>query len=423
MSTPSDTTTRTDVVVVGAGIAGLVAARRVADAGLDVVLVDPSEPGGRGRTDRRGDVLFNRGPHALYLGGPAHRTLEALGVPLDGGAPGRSGAAVYRDRVSLLPQGLGSMVRTDLLSPRGKLAAGTLLARFGRIRAAELAGVSFADWLDGLDLPSDARAAVEMLSRVSTYTNAPELASADMVVGQMQMAMRLGVRYLDGGWQRMVDVLAAGRTVVHGSAVAARGDATGVEVFLADERRIGASAAVLAAGTPEAASALLSQPFATGPAVHAACLDLATSVAPRMSLLLGMDEPLYLSAHTPSARLAPDGVHVVHAARYLAPGDDGDPVARRAELAAHAARAGLTADTVIDSRYLHRMTVVGAMAVARDGGLPGRIAVDAPFERNVFLAGDWVGPVGHLLDASVASADDAARRAVAAARAVTLVGR
>ena len=41
-----------DVVVVGAGLAGLVAARRFAGAGLDVRLLDASDGvGGRVRTD------------------------------------------------------------------------------------------------------------------------------------------------------------------------------------------------------------------------------------------------------------------------------------------------------------------------------------------------------------------------------------
>ena len=41
----------------------------------------------------------------------------------------------------------------------------------------------------------------------------------------------------------------------------------------------------------------------------------------------------------------------------------------------------------------------------------------------VLLAGDWVGPTGHLLDASIASAEDAARRVGRLVEAGTLVGR
>ncbi len=54
------------------------------------------------------------------------------------------------------------------------------------------------------------------------------------------------------------------------------------------------------------------------------------------------------------------------------------------------------------------MTVVGALAVAAHGGLRGRPGVDASGVPGVFLAGDWVGPTGHLLDAVMASAEAAA---------------
>lgn len=418
---------RTDVVVVGAGLAGLTAARLLRDAGRRVLVVDPSEPGGRGRTDRRevpgGAALLNRGPHALYLGGPAERVLGALGVPMHGGPPSATGGALWRGEVHELPTGALALARTSLLTTKGKVAVGRLLARFGRLRTEPLVGVSFGSWLDGLGVPDDARALVEMLGRVATYSHAPSIASAEMVVAQMQAAMGRGVRYLDGGWQSIVDALAAGIELRRATAVAVRGDDTGVEVELADASVVCARAAVVAVGTPAAASGLLGEPFVAGPAVDATCLDLVTSQAAAPGLLLGVDEPLYLSNHCPPAQLAPPGVSVVHVARYLAPDEHPDPHHSRAELMAHAARAGVVPEAVIDQRSLHRMTVVGALATAELGGLRGRPAVDAPSSRRVLLAGDWVGPTGHLLDASIASAEDAARRVERIVAGATLVRR
>ena len=44
---------RADVVVVGAGLAGLAAARRLSDCGVDMTLLEASDAvGGRARTDR-----------------------------------------------------------------------------------------------------------------------------------------------------------------------------------------------------------------------------------------------------------------------------------------------------------------------------------------------------------------------------------
>ena len=69
------------------------------------------------------------------------------------------------------------------------------------------------------------------------------------------------------------------------------------------------------------------------------------------------------------------------------------------------------------------MTVVGALAVARHGGLPGRPGVSDSGHAGVYLAGDWVGRRGHLLDAVVASAEEAALRIVQRSSADRLVTR
>jgi phytoene dehydrogenase-like protein len=415
---------RTDIVVVGAGLAGLAAAQLASRAGHRVVVLDPAPPGGRGRTDQRGSVLFNRGPHALYLQGPAHRLLVELGVPVSGGPPVADGAGLLGDRISPLPGTAPALARTNLLGFRGKVAVARLMARLSRIDARRLAELSFEDWMLDAALPDDARLLVEMLARVASYTNAPTIASADLVVGQMQLAMRHGVRYLDGGWQTLADALVTGLRIERGAVASVRHDGAQVVVERVDGSLVVGTSCIVAVGTPDLAATLIGRPgFDIGPAVEASCLDLATSAPARPGLLLGVDTPLYLSNHCPPARLATDGVGVVHVAHYLAPGERPDPHVERATLMQHAVRAGITADGIVDSRYLHRMTVVGGMATAAGGGLPGRPGVADTGQRNVFLAGDWVGPTGHLLDASMASARDAAARASLAVGSATLVGR
>jgi len=64
---------------------------------------------------------------------------------------------------------------------------------------------------------------------------------------------------------------------------------------------------------------------------------------------------------------------------------------------------------VIHQRFLPYLTVTHAMVGARDGGLAGRPAVDEPAIPNVYLAGDWVGDEGMLVDAAFASAHRAAQ--------------
>ena len=60
-----------DVVVVGAGLAGLAAGATAAGQGASTLILDGHQPGGRASTDERGEYRFNRGPHALYRGGEA----------------------------------------------------------------------------------------------------------------------------------------------------------------------------------------------------------------------------------------------------------------------------------------------------------------------------------------------------------------
>src|SRR5436305_6407323 len=80
---------RTDVAVVCGGLGGLVAALVATRApGVRRVrLYEPHPLGGRARCDERDGFVFNRGPRALYIGGPADRTLTALGVDTTTGGP------------------------------------------------------------------------------------------------------------------------------------------------------------------------------------------------------------------------------------------------------------------------------------------------------------------------------------------------
>ena len=276
------------------------------------------------------------------------------------------------------------------------------------------------DWLGSLDLPADADALLRMLTRVATYSHAPSIAAADMVVRQLQLALGPGVRYLHGGWQTMVSALADGVDVRRVAATAVGRDGRDVVVATGEGRFVATAAVVAVASPVQAATLVGSGPFQVGPPVEAACLDLATSQRAARGLLFGVDEPLYCSDHGAVARLAPAGGSVVHAARYLAPGEQHEPAATRAQLEAHARAAGVEPHHVVEARYLHRMTVAGALAVAEHGGLRGRPGIDAAGEHGVFLAGDWVGSEGHLLDASLASAEAAARAAV---RVASMVGR
>lgn len=423
------------VVVVGGGAGGLAAAALVARRGHAVTLYEKaSDLGGRARTTVRGEVRLNLGPHALYRAGAAARVLGELGVSYVGHTPSASGAFAFDGGVlHTLPGGFVSLVTTRLLGLAAKLETARLLATIGRVDPAPLDGVSVTEWLSGAVKQPETRRLVCALFRVSTYANDPDRMSAGAALRQLQLALASNVLYLDGGWQTLVDGLratatGAGARIETSARVAAvEHDGAVQAVRLADGTRVAASAVIVAAG-PDDAAALAPVPSLERAAreaipVGAACLDVALTRLPRptATFALGIDRPLYCSVHSAVARLAPEGMAVIHVAKYLGTSDD-DPATEEREL--ESLLDGLQPGwrgLVAERRFLPRMLVTPALVTARQGGTAGRPGPAVPEVRGLFVVGDWTGPEGMLVDASLASARRAAdlvgtaRRSVAAA--------
>ncbi|CAN5766576.1 hypothetical protein BH10ACT1_BH10ACT1_08920 [soil metagenome] len=420
-----------DAIVVGGGLAGLVAATTVARSGARVVLFEPRPPGGRARADDRGGYTFNRGPRALYLGGAAIPILQDLGVDTSaGGTPSVPGAqGRHHGRLHLLPQGPGSLLRSSLLRPAEKVRFALALAGLPRTHAASLAGTSFGDFLATLRLSPTATDVVRMVARVATYAADVDPLDAAAVVGNLQLALADGVRYLDGGFQSLVDQLLAAAldagVEVRPDAVRNidSGEGDGPATVTTAAGAFGARTVVLAVGTPSAASSLLGGPVdgvdRISRPVTAACLELGLRRVPTHPVVFGVGEPLYLSTHCPPARLAPPGHAVLHVMRNHAADEALDPRAQRAWLREAAHQAGVAAQDVVEERFLADMVVSGGLPTAAGGGFAGRPGVAHDGRPGVVLAGDWVGSVGLLSDAAVASGAEAARHALD--RAATIV--
>jgi phytoene dehydrogenase-like protein len=390
-----------DVVVIGAGLAGLAAGATAAATGARVLVLDGRTPGGRARTTERDGYLLNEGPHALYRGGPAERVLRSLGVRPHGSPPPLGG---YRLALGggdhLLPTTARTLVRTGALGLRSKVQFGRLLAVLPRLVAADLAGTSAAGWIADQDLRPDAAATLRALTRVATYCGDLDRLSADAAVGQLQAASGRGVLYLDGGWAQLVAGLARQVELRPGSP--ARGLDTGAGTIAVETAadRVTARAVVVAAGAPPAASALLpSEPgWDVGPPVTAACLDAGTRRVPSPGYVLSADEPLYATTQSPPARQAPPGHALVAAIRYGARSAAED----RPDLEAFIRRTGITEGDVVTRRFLARMVVAGGRPLP-GSGLGGRPGPADTGVAGVFVAGDWVGPEGLLADAALAS--------------------
>ena len=170
--------------------------------------------------------------------------------------------------------------------------------------------------------------------------------------------------------------------------------------------------------SPSSAASLLGVDLDHGPSAEASTLDLGLRAVPRHRVVLGLDEPMYLSDHGfPDAMSPPDRASV-SLVQYLGPGDEPD----REGLRAFARHAGVSRTDVVAERYLHRMTVVSSIATASSGGLRGRPSVPADRAGGVFLAGDWVGARGHLADAAICSGHEAALAALRHVESRAVVG-
>jgi phytoene dehydrogenase-like protein len=415
------------VVVIGGGLSGLIASTLVARAGLPVALLEKSTAlGGRAASRDKEGFVFNLGPHALYRLGHLRKTLTTLGVDVRGAVPGANGGfALLGGRRHTLPVGLASLLTTGVLTLHGKFELARFQTRLGAIDAAAIQRETLASWLESHVPDEGVRQLLQMLVRVTTFTNAPERQSAGAAIEQLQLGVRGNVLYLNGGWQTIVDGLRRS-AVASGVRIISTTPAVALErsgsrqvkaVRVADGSAMSASAVILAGG-PADVDSLAGTSFTSElpPPVKVATLDIAlrSLPVPNATVAFGVDTPLYFSVHSAVAALAPAGGAMIHVLKYLRPGET---AGRNEELELESLMDTMQPgwrDRVVFKQYLPSLTVTNAEATAAQGGTAGRPASRLPAFDNVWIAGDWVGPRGQLSDAAAASATDSASSVVAA---------
>jgi phytoene dehydrogenase-like protein len=408
-------------IVVGGGLAGLTAAATLARAGRPVTVVEGAEHlGGRARSRRHEGYDLNLGPHALYRAPGGLEVLEGLGVPVRGRRPRLERAGVLAGG-ELIPATRHLRRNVD-----DRLRVARALGGLGAADAALWTGRPATAWIDHVTDDVAGRAVLASVLRTATYAADFDLLDAGAATSQLRAAVH-GVLYLHGGWSSLVDGL-AGVIRRHGGDIVTGRPASAVEhdhrvraVHLADGATLPAAAVVVAVNDPRRAAGMLQGDAAVRMAAFAdaavpvrmAHLDVALRPLPstRFPNLLGIDEPIYLNVPSSVATCAPDGGAVLHVGRYLRPGE---------EHLDH--RAGLEAvldlhqpdwrDHVVDARYVPRSMVSGDHARVATNGTAGRPRVDAAGVAGLALAGDWVGPVGMIGDASILSGAAAATSVV-----------
>ncbi len=410
------------VVVVGAGLAGLVCANRLADAGAKVtVLESGAKPGGRARTDDHDGTMLNRGPHALYLDGVGRSELGALGIDPPGASPdGKGSLGLAGDTTVLLPVGLASLLRTKAVKGRSRVTAARLFAALPRIDTADLGATSMSDWLAAEVDDESVRRVLAALVHVSSYCADLDAIPAQLAIEQLQLVLG-GVRYIDGGWSTMIQSL-VDRAEARGVEIKCRAKVDHItndgelEIHFGradapNQPTVLCPDAVVVAGLSPVATAriagsnYLERVAATCEPVTVAVLDIVVDEfpQPQRRFALGLDEPTYFSVHSPPADLGRGTAAV--AMKYLRTADNGDAESLRAELEAvcDQVQPGWR-DSLLTSRFMRRMIVAHRVPNS------GREIVQpvVPDCSGIHVAGDWVGNVGHIADASIASGRAAA---------------
>jgi len=416
---------QTGVVVVGGGMAGLTTACYLARAGVDVSVIEKaSYLGGRAATQDFDGFRFNRGGHALYTGGAASRVLEELGVSYDYGIPKRT-FVMQGGKLSPFPADPLGFLRADLLNAGDKVALVRLLVELGAAKPQAAANTSVQGWLDLNVRRPQLRLLMTALARTFVYSTAFDIVSADLFVEKLQRALRHPVHYVHGGWGTLVDGLRAvaeraGARMVSDAQVEGMeiGDGHARSVRLRDGSVVRASAVVVATSPRDAAKLVdggehpAMRQIVDGliPA-RIACLDVALSrlPVPDRPIVQDLDGPRFMSVQSVYSRVAPEGAALIISFKQLDPRHPGDPREGERDLEdlLDAVQPGWRA-ALVKRQYLPRIEAVGTLPTAREGGFSGRPGPRVTGLDNLYLAGDWVGPEGFLIDANMASARRAA---------------
>lgn len=387
-----------EITVVGGGLAGLIAASEVAEAGVPVRLMEARQRLGGRAQSLEGDYQANFGPHALYAGTEIWGWLKERGLHSPSRMPVRSTTAIQI-------RWQGDLRR---LPPLGALRNLRRLTKDAPVErplgdwAAERAGEDTARFVAGLAGPL-------------VFDHDPGRLSAASVMGKIrsvQLQLVPTPRYVEGGWGALVERIAA-----H-----ARSTGVVIEVGRRVESvdEVAGSGPVIVALDPPGARNLLGDESLRPESPRVALLDLGLeSRRGDPYLVVDMDEAAFVDRFTavvPS--LAPPGHELVQASVGLRP-DEG--------LASGVSRLEAILDQAFTGwreRTTWRRRGLGAEATGAVD-LPGTTWQDrtpVAYADDVWLAGDWVAAPGHLAEVSCTSAQQAAAEAVLAFRGPDRVG-
>jgi phytoene dehydrogenase-like protein len=413
-----------DVVIIGGGLAGYVAANYLAKTNLSILIVEKgAKVGGRARTDRIHHHDFNLGPHALYKKGKAKPILEELGVQLMGKSPKQNVTLIDYDMKYVAPFSPLGLLSTSYFNWQERLEWIGILLKINQMNPAELADLSFGNWVMQTTSSAKVQNLLFILARLSTYCHGPDVLSAKIIMTHIKIGLG-GVLYLDHGWQSLVDQL-HNQAVVQQVKVQTHTtvkqmtllDDGGFRLETSSSEDITAKYVICTTGPHElnqilSGSATMSQRgfFSEISSVQGATLDVALTELPNVKQLfaLGISEPMYFSVHSPYARLSDNvGSVVLHVFRYFQLNEsiDGKKVQIELEQFLEKVQPGWQ-NYVITKRFIPQITVNQRFPlVGDDEKLLPRSKTSI---LGLYIAGDWASPDYILSEAAISTGKAAA---------------
>lgn len=420
-------TEKWDIVIVGGGLAGYVAATYLARTDLSILVLEKGgRLGGRAGTNKIKQQYLNVGPHALAKKGIAKSVLEELGIRLSGKSPKVGGILVENDLEYAAPFSPLELFTTRLLNPRERMEWIAVLWKVMNTNPDNLAEQTFQQWVTQVAYSERCKQLLHVLGRLSTYCNAPETASAKVMLSSMKQAMK-GVLYLDGGWQTIIGQLHR-KAVSSGVQVRTRTPVKQIvpleqdhfKLILVNDEDIHAKYVICTTG-PQELDKMLNETMSLDQkrfldqitAVRGATLDLALTQLPDPGNLfaMGLTDPLYYSVHSTYARLSDDPKNVVlHVFKYHHPADQVDEKRIKDELEQllDQLQPGWQ-QYMITKRFIPDITVNQRLPQVGDEQKLQRFKTGVP---GVYIAGDWASPHSILSDAAVSSGKQAAEEII-----------
>lgn len=407
-----------DVIIIGGGLAGYVAANFLTKDGLSVLLLEKAKnAGGRAQTTKKKGQYLNLGPHALYKKGMASPILKELGIRLPGNSPDLKGILVDNEKEFSAPFNTEAVFTTRYLTWKERLEWLGFMVKISSIDTQKLSGITFSEWIGQTGCSRNVQSLLLTLGKLGTYCNAPERASAKVMVTHIKTSMG-GVTYLDGGWQTMIDQLhnqavisgTEVRTSAHVKQITPAGDgkiklslATGEEIF--GTHVISTAVPADLANMVDSKADFPEREFLNKiTPVTGAALDVALTRLPEPKRLFAMSlsHPLYYSVHSNYARLSEDGTTaVLHVFKYHAPGEvpDSQKTEQLLEQFLDKMQPGWQ-EFKVTSRFMPQITVNQRLPELGDEQHLVHAETTIP---GLYIAGDWAYPDAILAEGAVSS--------------------